>query len=375
MAGVVRSHDVAPPRANWGFRNSAPEWRWFWRGCRGLWRLDYPDTAYNVTTRDGGDAGGGHIGWDGASVATTPFGRGVAAGGGMAVTSPDPGFWHDAVAERTWFGVCTIERAAAGSFDLFIEGGSAGGVDLSYAAASDRLRCTFYPGAANVDLTIADDPMRLVAWAATYWDTDNTGTFFVDGRRVGTAATSGAMAAHGAQPVLWGSSAGSDGTLLLFGVATRAWGDGEATRWTADPFASLRVWRPVQAAGGTTHALSGTLPLAFTLDGDLAVRRALSGTLPLALTLDGGLAVRHALGGTLPLALTLAGPIEVRRALAGTLPLALQLSGALATGPAALGELVLSDAAPGGLAATVAAFGGIGLVDTAASGGLEVSDG
>ena len=101
MAGLVRSHDVAPPRANWGFRNSAPEWRWFWRQCAGLWRFDYPDTAYNIATRDGGDAGGGHVGWDGASVATTPFGRGAAAGGGMAVTSLDPGFWHDAIAERT----------------------------------------------------------------------------------------------------------------------------------------------------------------------------------------------------------------------------------------------------------------------------------
>ena len=357
MAGLVRSHDVAPPRANWGFRNSAPEWRWFWRQCAGLWRFDYPDTAYNIATRDVGDAGGEHVGWDGASVATTPFGRGTAAGGGMAVTSPDPGFWHDAIAERTWFGVCVITRSASGSFTVFNEGApnGAGGASLTYKAAVDQLECAFGPGNAQVDFITPEDPTKLIAFAMTYRDQDNVGSYFVNGHLVGTATTSGNMASHGATPAVWDSSTATDGTLLLFGVATRAWGDGEAMRWTADPFAPLRAWRPVLAAGGTTHALSGTLPLALTLDGSLAVRRALGGALPLALTLD--------------------GPIEVRRALGGALSLALQQSGALSTGPAALGDLAVSDAARGGLAATAAAFGGIALVDTAASGDLEVSDG
>ena len=210
---------------------------------------------------------------------------------------------------------------------------------MEYQAAVDRLRCTFWPGTVEVDLNnVPDDPTRLIAFALTYRDRDNVGSYFVNGQLVGTATTSGAMAAHGAQPVLWGSSAASDGTLLLLGVATRAWGDGEAMRWTADPFAPLRVWRPVQAAGGTTHALSGALPLALTLDGGLAVRRALGGALPFALSLAGPIEVRRALGGALPLALALAGPIEVRRALGGALSLALQLSGALSTGPGRTGR-------------------------------------
>ena len=58
MAGIARAQQIAPPRANWGPRSSAPEWRWFWRQLGGLWRFDLPDTAYNVATRDGGDAGG-----------------------------------------------------------------------------------------------------------------------------------------------------------------------------------------------------------------------------------------------------------------------------------------------------------------------------
>ena len=162
----------------------------------------------------------------------------------------------------------------------------------------------------------------------------------------------------------------------LYAMWNRVLTAGEIRRIARDPFGMLRPWRPVPAGGGgTTHALSGTLPFVLAVDSGLEVRRGLSSALPLALTLGGPVEVRRALAGALPLALTLGGPVEVRRALGGTLPLALQLSGALATGPAALGDLAVSDAARGGLAATVAAFGGIGLVDTAASGGLEVSDG
>jgi hypothetical protein len=125
---------------------------------------------------------------------------------------------------------------------------------------------------------------------------------------------------------------------------------------TRDPLSLLRPWRPPQAAGGgTTHALSGTLPLALALDAAIEVRRALAASLPLTLAPS--------------------GTIEVRRALAGALPLALQLSGALSTEPAVLGDVTVSDAARGGAAASLAALGGLGLGDAAARGALEVSDG
>lgn len=137
-------------------------------------------------------------------------------------STPDPGFWHDAFSQASWYFIFTIDGDSSGPMELMNEGGSANGVSFGYRNGPNTLVMA-------VETDGADDEL-----ASTSTFTPSSTPLHMCGVMDGTAirlyingvledsGTIGALGSHANEPGLLGCFAGTsplagfewDGTII-----------------------------------------------------------------------------------------------------------------------------------------------------------------
>ena len=108
-----------------------------------------------------------------------------------------------------------------------------------------------------------------------------------------------------------------------------------------------RIWAPVAAGGGVTGSSSGSLDLAGSAAGAVALAGASSGTIALAGTAAGAAAIAAASTANLAITGTAAGAVVAAAASTASLTLTGTAAGAVAVAGASAGTLVLTGSATG----------------------------